>query len=343
MADRFLDVLERTPAPPSNRLPSRFDPLVRTIVGHTDITMRVDEAARAALRSVGKRAATIQRTILLADAPERHPDVLAHELTHVANPSPHPRFYADDVDTAEERHADDIARLVLQRPSIVTSESSDTSDGASTEPLGRLGALPTPPVAGQPGNGIIRRSMTPADSATAADSRSADRAGTDGLPVMGPMSSAGSAPTVTPGSSSAVQRSTFQGRPPRMTSIRRSTSRAVTSSTAAEMTSAPAGTVAAAAAAAAGAASLSTIRRSVAAPSDNGGPGSSASVVRRALDDQRVASQPALDPAEGPAGIIENLRRTGGVVDFVDWIVEQVEDRVIAELQRRGGRFREDF
>ena len=42
-------------------------------------------------------------------------------------------------------------------------------------------------------------------------------------------------------------------------------------------------------------------------------------------------------------GIVGNLDHTGGVVDFVDWVVEQVEDRVVAEIQRRGGRFREDF
>ena len=65
--------------------------------------------------------------------------------------------------------------------------------------------------------------------------------------------------------------------------------------------------------------------------------------MRRAMDDQRVANQPALDPRQGPGRILDNLARTGGVVDLVDWIVEQVEDRIIAELQRRGGRFREDF
>lgn len=41
--------------------------------------------------------------------------------------------------------------------------------------------------------------------------------------------------------------------------------------------------------------------------------------------------------------LIEAMKTTGGQLDFVDWIVEQVEDRVVAEFQRRGGRFREDF
>ena len=51
------------------------------------------------------------------------------------------------------------------------------------------------------------------------------------------------------------------------------------------------------------------------------------------LDDGRTAGVPILD----------NMSSTAGIVEFVDWIVEKVEDRVIAELQRRGDRFKEDF
>lgn len=40
---------------------------------------------------------------------------------------------------------------------------------------------------------------------------------------------------------------------------------------------------------------------------------------------------------------IADLSTASGVVDFVDWIVDQIEDRLLSELQRRGGRFRGDF
>ena len=73
----------------------------------------------------------------------------------------------------------------------------------------------------------------------------------------------------------------------------------------------------------------------------------SATPIRRAL------AEPAHGEVSGvqdenkssPIGvpIIDNMTTTAGVVEFVDWIVEKVEDRVIAELQRRGGRFKEDF
>ena len=66
--------------------------------------------------------------------------------------------------------------------------------------------------------------------------------------------------------------------------------------------------------------------------------------VRRAVTPDATTTTTSTDDHQRPAfDIVGNLDHTGGVIDFVDWVVEQVEDRVVAEIQRRGGRFREDF
>ena len=66
--------------------------------------------------------------------------------------------------------------------------------------------------------------------------------------------------------------------------------------------------------------------------------------VRRALTPDATTTTTGSADGQRPAfDIVGNLDHTGGVIDFVDWVVEQVEDRVVAEIQRRGGRFREDF
>ena len=67
--------------------------------------MRTDRATRDALAAVGKQAATVGGVIHL----QRHPDrsartaeIVAHELVHVAHPSPRPRFFDDDRHSGEE-------------------------------------------------------------------------------------------------------------------------------------------------------------------------------------------------------------------------------------------------
>ncbi len=38
-----------------------------------------------------------------------------------------------------------------------------------------------------------------------------------------------------------------------------------------------------------------------------------------------------------------DLRDTIGSRDFVDWLMEQLGDRMMAQLEQRGGRFRGEF
>ena len=56
-----------------------------------------------------------------------------------------------------------------------------------------------------------------------------------------------------------------------------------------------------------------------------------------------AASTEVADSPDPLTAAIADLRSASGVVDFVDWIVDQIEDRLLSELQRRGGRFRGDF
>lgn len=308
--DRFLDVLHATPAPMLQRLPERFAPLARAVTGGTDVTVRHDTAARAALAAVGKRAATIGNTIVLPERPGAGTDigVLAHELTHVAHPSPRPRFFADDHDSAEERQADAVAQLIrrspaLRAPASSPSPASSTATTGSAAPGFRSTAAPDQPVlalppppprlsapaAGAPtwvGRGpagdrsSISRRFTPAASTTVRRSMHTD-ASPSGRP-------AGTAPPRPP---AVVQRSTSS-----------STSRVAAAASAAPI------------------------------------------AVRRAVTPDATTTTTSTDDHQRPAfDIVGNLDHTGGVVDFVDWVVEQVEDRVVAEIQRRGGRFREDF
>ncbi|MEQ1701033.1 MAG: hypothetical protein ABMA25_13045, partial [Ilumatobacteraceae bacterium] len=77
-----------------------------------------------------------------------------------------------------------------------------------------------------------------------------------------------------------------------------------------------------------------------------GSSGSEPSTIRRAISAADTGADAANTPLQDENALppmIAALHSTGGQLDFVDWIVEQVEDRVVAELQRRGGRFREDF
>ncbi len=119
LADQFMtelsQTIRRTPAP----LPMPFRPMSDAITGGRRVMLSTDPASRRALRSVGKIAATTGDTIHLDHAaiPRRRLDeVVAHELTHVAHPSPTPRFFDDIDDSPEERRAEKVASIMARSP-----------------------------------------------------------------------------------------------------------------------------------------------------------------------------------------------------------------------------------
>jgi hypothetical protein len=107
--------VRRRPAP----LPTVYRPMADTITGGRSVVLSTDPASRRALRSVGKVAATTGDTIHLdpvAVPARRIDEVIAHELTHVAHPSPTPRFFDDVDDSPEERRAEQVARIMARAP-----------------------------------------------------------------------------------------------------------------------------------------------------------------------------------------------------------------------------------
>lgn len=150
VAQQFMTVLSETvrrrPAP----LPTTFRPLADAIAGPRPVMLSTDAASRKALRSVGKVAATTGDTIHLdssAVSAARLDEVMAHELTHVAHPSPTPRFFDDIDDSPEERRAEQVARVMARSPlapSATTSAPSvRRSEGSGT--IRRSAASSTPP------------------------------------------------------------------------------------------------------------------------------------------------------------------------------------------------------
>jgi hypothetical protein len=134
VAARFMTSLSATvrrrPAP----LPTPFRPMADAIAGPRPVMLSTDAASRRALRSVGKMAATTGDTIHLdptAVPRARLDEVVAHELTHIAHPSPAPRFFDDIDDSPEERRAEQIARVMARSPLAPSSSVVAPRSGAA--------------------------------------------------------------------------------------------------------------------------------------------------------------------------------------------------------------------
>ncbi len=246
-------------------------PLASAIVGPRRVRVSTSTGSRAALAAAGKVAATTGDTIHLArpltgasDAP-----LLAHELTHVAAPSPLARFYDDDRDSPEERRAQTIAEVIRRSPVL----PRPTAGG------------PTPSVLGRPAPAaVVRRHVA-------------------------------AAPAVTPSAPGTVSADDLaqrlSGRSPAST-IRRSPT-----STASRAPAAP------------------TIQRTLEQETSEVEDTEQPSTVRA------PGSSPSTAARTWP--ILNRDLDTSGLLDLADWIMEQIEDRIERELDRRGGRYRGGF
>lgn len=134
LAERFMSELQQRRAEAPRPLPMQFRPLARHVAGHRPVRIASGPASRDALAAVGKVAATTGDTVHLARTPDtsrRSVEVLAHELTHVAHPSPAPRFFDDDHDSVEERRAEIIGRVMAAEPRLVSAGGLATSSQAA--------------------------------------------------------------------------------------------------------------------------------------------------------------------------------------------------------------------
>jgi hypothetical protein len=335
---RFESVLRRTPAAPAP-LPVRWRPLASAIAGERRVRVSTNAASRAALQAAGKRAATTGDVIHLAQ-PLRGPAdaaVLAHELTHVASPSPAARFFDDDRDSPEERRAEMIADVIRRSPVLPRAGA-----GAATPDLPRSRSTAPATRARRPDAAGASPSVTadellqrltgdrPADGAgtirrtAEVPSRSTHATGPGGIPTAPPVTGRRRSRAAT-GDAGTIRRSLASG----------------TRSTAG---------------AGGGTAAAETIRRWNTAKPSGGTSRSSATIgggrEQATTTPSTVDSDPGTDPASA-SGSGELRTRSWPVMsagtdsstlrDLMDWIVEQVEDRVTRELERRGGRYRGEF
>ena len=153
VAEQFMTELSATirrrPAP----LPTTYRPLADAIAGPRPVMLSTDAASRRALRSVGKVAATTGDTIHLdrqAIPTARLDEVMAHELTHIAHPSPTPRFFDDLDDSPEERKAEHVGRIMARSPMAPSASIVTPVGPTSAAPRARTGVVRRMPAATSP-------------------------------------------------------------------------------------------------------------------------------------------------------------------------------------------------
>ena len=67
------------------------------------------------------------------------------------------------------------------------------------------------------------------------------------------------------------------------------------------------------------------------------------STIRRGTADHAGSSPVLGEPSNQGWDLLAQAVDSSGINDFVDWIMEQVENRMARELERRGGHYRGDF
>lgn len=131
---RFLGALSLRPPDRDQPLPVQLRPLAQLVVGPqraAAVRVRTGRATTEALAEAGRPAATVGNVVHLATPPSRSArtaEVVAHELVHAVRPSPVPRFFADDHDSPEERRAvvtGDLVRDLARK----TDLASKTMEG----------------------------------------------------------------------------------------------------------------------------------------------------------------------------------------------------------------------
>ena len=275
-AARFRSMLQRAPATTSP-LPSRWRPLATAIVGDRPVRVSTGPATRAALQAAGKLAATSGNVVHLArplrgaaDAP-----LLAHELAHVANPSPEPRFFDDHRDSPEERRAELVADVIRRSPLLPRPSAGPTAPGSTIRRSPRT-APPLASLATGRAGGLSTMSA-PATSASTT------------------VSAAALAAQITGSSTRHVQREFATGGGTQQ------------------------------------------------GPSGRTSDGRAPDVMRELSEQPSTGQMSFPSDARGTWPMLSRDLDSTSLTDFVDWIMEQLEDRIGRELERRGGRYRGEF
>jgi hypothetical protein len=338
-AARFVAAINERPADPVRAVPTVFAPLARAIAGPKPVAVRTGPSTQRALAKAGKQAVTVDNVVHLARAPETSPasvEVFAHELVHAARPSPIPRFFDDDHHSPEEELARATGQLMraVQPPTEARANSR-----SAVAPDARVPTFGTAGLTVGAGGGLM--------SALAG-------AGAAPMPPPMPSSSSSNASTSTASASSGsmIRRSpdnVIRRSPVRKAAERRSPRDKDTRSSS--------GSSSASGSSSGGA----VIRRSFGGSSSssfNGGPpssifSSSGQVIRRAIETPEIVVQASAAESGSPferalaslvsLGVSDGNRQVGSSTapvrnELIAQIVDAIEERVIAELERRGRR-----
>ncbi|MBW3605390.1 MAG: DUF4157 domain-containing protein, partial [Actinobacteria bacterium] len=349
--ERFSHALASAPPAPPVLLPGRFSALSRAITGRRT-SYRSGHAVRTALRASSARAATVDGVLHLPRPPDDAPStrgVVAHELAHVAERGRHtprhvgptpgrgrPRFFLDrlsGIADRGERHARRVGDLARERASAAVPDVQQMSS------LGNLGdrvsaalpGLPTPADladtarAALPGLPAVRAPGTLARDVLAAT-------GVPSLPDVGDL------PVGGPGAAVSAARRMLDGDPLAGMSERASGAGDGLAGAAAEAVSG----LHDRASAATGqlgerAGGLADTVAAGLGATENATPGA----VTEATQSVGGAVDAATDVASGAVGSLLTAAASAAtdVDSQVSALVEVLEERVLAELERRGGQF----
>jgi hypothetical protein len=153
---------------PSHSWPDALVPLARAIAPARRPRLVTGVAARAALDAAAARAATVGDRVLLQRPPGSRPgdlEVVAHELSHVAERASRPRFLlrsASGVLDAGERRARELGSRVAASRERAVRSTTDLATGVRD----RLGSAPASALA--PAGDLVERARTAAERGAAA-------------------------------------------------------------------------------------------------------------------------------------------------------------------------------
>jgi hypothetical protein len=302
-AARFAAALPGQRAQRPAPLPTPLRPLAAALAAPRAVSVSSGAASAKALAAVGKRAATVGSTIHLPEPPERTPlEVLAHELVHAAHPSAAVRFFDDDRHDREETTARRVGRLAR----TLTQEhlASAGIPNLRTAPVGGPAAYAALGAAhawrAAPGGAAATGTGTAHNSVAARNDGAATRTGrSQPLEVF----------TARAGLSPALARAlTEPARPPALRHDPAAVVDARSSRPAAE-----------------------TVRRRFSPPSSPAHhPAGLFPPVATPHRGVPVTPEPPSPPVGSTAPLAE---------ETIEWIIEQVEQRVLDELDRRGLRY----
>ena len=321
-------------------LPLAYRGLAAALGNRHPVRVLHDAGAREALRRAGVPAATVGSTILLDRAPSLTPAMrehIGHELVHTAAGGATPRLFGDPRHDGEEHAARRVGRLARQLTPVGIDGAALTAVARSTPgPIGTRDLAVTAPARPSALAGPVSHGGPPVPRLPDLSGRPSSSAGIGGpAPTSGTGGGVGSGSSAAPGSTIA-----------RRTSVSRSTDSRSRSAGPLRRTAGQSGSSGSSGSSASGSSSASsTTAATLARFAAAGGAAPMVAPIHAPGTAAPTTAGPAGQTGQtgqtGQAGNDKSLRQSATErLDHLDEIVAMVEARVLAELERRGGRHR---